>query len=463
MRTTTQRTTAPSLQSAAGRTPQSGGHSPLSRAPRVVAQRAELGAAFGRARLAPPGLPSVNRPVQRKILDASKEALTIPALHAELDRRGLRLTPEQLARLEGFATDDVTRTIDDAISEVTPGGGSLEPPAAAAAVADFGGFLRERGEHHVLVYGVENARESYRQSLPDLPTGFREKSLGQPVGVATTGYYTADRYSNYSWRDFTYDGKAEFSIFQPAYVEWLTRELGGNRSAIEARIRADLKAWTASVVDERDRAAVLEFQQQLLDHPSWSPLVTFFESGAHSAAKEGLRASTATEVAKAKFQSQTRRASKFGLLFMKTRGGAVAFLREVGSTFGELPADSSFTVNKGTSVNRPGGGAGTARVPITVSEERAAHRERRDFPGLVHFGGGRQVAPPWVADRENWGVHSVNRAHKYNVLAYQLGVDVTGKSLPEIKSVVEAALRRKYPTLSLSEARAVERSRRARL
>lgn len=371
-----------------------------------------------------------------------------PLLHVDID--GLMPGDDERKSPEN------KRSVAENVHRKSPASKALLKPSSQAA-STFSDHLHGAGEHRVLVYGTEDARTGYRETFKGLPEGFMGKQAKQPSGWATTGYFTADRYSNYAWRDFPFEKEANLSIFNPDYKAHLTAKHGRDREAITKDLRKDLEKWTDSLDQPSE---VKEFQRQLLDHPRYSPLVTFFESDEHVLRKEGM---VGGDAAKARFQLQTRRASKFGLEYMKTNEGSVAFIREV-KTVGEAPKDSSLVVHKAKTKSRPGDKeAAMSRVPITVSEELKAYREKADFDGLAHYVEGKRVDAPWKSDRDNWGKHGTLRAEKYGDLASGLGVKTTGKSLDEVKVLVEAALKDKHPRLSMSEAIAIERLPKSKL
>lgn len=352
---------------------------------------------------------------------------------------------------------------------------------------DFEGILKDKKgrkkEHHVLVYGTEDARmqqrgepadekkgiSAFAAASPNLPDGFKNKEKKQPFGYATTGFYTVDRYNNYSWRDFAH-GTLEpyFSIFNPLYLK---------DKLDEGEIRKDLEEFTEkqSYNLEEDRKEVLDYQKKLLNHPSYSPIKTLQESEKFVLEKEpvGDQKTTADEdkngvtpkkkeVAKSRFELQTRRACKFGLVYMANKKkdranmGEIAFLSSVhGNKANEQdkkePTDSSSILNKAKTTNRAGGGSSSERVPITTSEQRKLFRIRSGNIGIRFYDRyGKLIKAPWNKEGEGWNEYAHERRQKYEILAEKLKVSKKG-TLEKLKQRVTGALRIKYPGKSLSE------------
>ena len=321
--------------------------------------------------------------------------------------------------------------------------------------SDFEGILRDKPEkkkeHNVLVYGTEDSREKLRgEKGESLPTGFSDKGSDRPVGWATAGYYTVDRYNNYSWRDFAFHGESRFSIYNPDYV--LELERFTDKSSKKNKIKEDLKTWTGNVTPGEEKNEVKDYQDNLLSHSSYSPLTTFFEGEDFVKSKEG-----AGDIAKSKFQLQTRRASKFGLQYMKDKQGQIAFISWVDQKIG-LPANSDFVLNKTKSTNRPAGKTSGSRVPITVSEKRKLFRIRHGDSGINFYdGNGKLIKAPWNkgGDKRKWREYDERRRLKYqDLLENKLSVAPKSENIEDLKKQLREELDKipEYKELSLSEA-----------
>lgn len=350
---------------------------------------------------------------------------------------------------------------------------------------DFEGILEDKPgrkkEHHVLVYGTEDAREQQRGDgqhpaiSPNIPTGFKEKRKDQPSGWATKGFYTADRYNNYTWRDFPKNLSLSvcetkitpyFSIFNPLYLK---------DSPTDEKIKGDLVSFKDSQhYDNDDKNEVTEYQNKLLEHPSYSPIKTLRESKEFVKEKEPVGpqgdgdigiTKEEKEEAKSRFELQTRRACKFGLEYMaqkqKTRSdmGEIAFLSSVHGNQADgtnkvEPTDSKFILEKTKTGNRPGGGSSSERVPITTSEQRKLFRIRSGNIGIRFYdSGGKLIKAPWNRDginKDGWHQYECRRREKYERLAGRLGISKKG-TLDELKKRVAEELKKYYAGKTLSE------------
>lgn len=353
---------------------------------------------------------------------------------------------------------------------------------------DFEGILEDKPgrkkEHHVLVYGTEDAREQQRGDdqhpaiSPNIPTGFKEKQKEQPLGWATKGFYTVDRYNNYTWRDFPKKLCLSvcgtmitpyFSIFNPLYLK--------NRPT-DDQIKAHLAAFKDEqhYDNDNDSSEVTKYQDELLKHPSYSPIKTLRESKEFVKEKEPVGSQTLNqrdngiteeekEEAKSRFELQTRRACKFGLEYMaqkqKTRSemGEIAFLSSVHGNQADgankvEPTDSKFILEKTKTGNRPGGASSSERVPITTSEQRKLFRIRSGNIGIRFYDSdGKLIKAPWNRDginKDGWHQYECRRREKYERLAGRLGISKKG-TLDELKKRVAEELKKHYAGKTLSE------------
>jgi len=312
----------------------------------------------------------------------------------------------------------------------------------------FAGLLSGKTkEHHVLVYGTETARDAQRKKeAHDLPEGYIEREDTNPPNkaMATKGYFTTDRYNNYSWREFCPDGvDRAFSIYNPNY-----------HPRNKGEIIDDLKKWTKAHTPGDQLSEVEKYQDKLLEHPRYSPIVTYFESNnfVKEKAKKFKDEEVSEDLAKERFDLETVRACKFGLDYIKEKGGQIAFLFSVdGDT---NPASSENILEKRRFPRAQGK---PDRVPITTLEQRKLYRIRHNNTGINFFGhDGNAIKAPWNIkggdfDRHGWIKYEADQRIKYEKLAEKLAINKTGK-LEVLKKRVTDNLKERYSNLSPSEA-----------
>ena len=285
-----------------------------------------------------------------------------------------------------------------------------------------------------LVYGLEDeSREPLRNQYL-MPPGF-EKRVVIPSSISTVGPYTADNLNNVTWRGYRKRGKnPNLSIYNPKTSQSINEKLQRrmrSQSVIEKMqhhdpsvrkrkekfqrskqmriiVENELGQWREGLPRQYKKSVHDRFSKALLRHPRYSPSETFQEDDQEIMEREGMNS-----VGKAKFQSQTRRSSKFGLEFQRKQGKDVAFMLDFPS-FGKQSGDYGFQINKTKTGNRAGGGQSSARVPITTSELRKAYRDK-DAPGTqpTFFVGGKKVPAPWVQRSDQWAKYGRYRLNKY--------------------------------------------------
>lgn len=264
-----------------------------------------------------------------------------------------------------------------------------------------------------------------------------------PVNFATKGFYTVDKYNNYSWRDFEYNGKPSFSIFNPEY-----------KGKSDSDIRDDLKKWTSNLNynNEVDKSYVLDYQEKLLAHPSYSPILTYHESDEFIKERTGCKENTP----KGRFELQTRRACKFGLEYIsKKEDGKIAFLRSIDGE--NMPENDIAILNKEPTKDRANGRTSdTERVPITTSELLKAYRLNMNQNKIYFFDQeGKKIDAPWVKEQKEkksgkdentdkistWAQYNEKRKNKYIKLASDLNVEFSTDEINAIKEKVINKLR----------------------
>lgn len=259
----------------------------------------------------------------------------------------------------------------------------------------------------ILVYGLEDeSREPLRDKYK-MPSGF-EKRVIIPESIATVGPYTADHFNNVTWRGFTEkNGKPNLSIFN----ETTQKRIENSKSDFSKHkkdVEDVLSPWRDSLSKEFTTDKHDQFFKELMAHSRYSPAKTSMENGNEIKEREGDK-----NVGKAKFQSQTRKSSKFGLEFQRKNDQNVAFMLDYPS-FGSKPDNYDFQINKVKTGNRAGGLKSSERVPITTSEMRKAYRDK-DERGTqpTFFAGGKKVDAPWEQKKDDWGKYGTYRLKKY--------------------------------------------------
>lgn len=310
--------------------------------------------------------------------------------------------------------------------------------------------LDELFKRNALIYGLEdNAREPLRSKFIT-PDAFKKRVMPSG-GIGTIGAVTADHLNNATWRDYREDGGIlNNSIFNPATEERVTQEInrrGANtRGADRAAIKSILNEWRRALPDELRTPVHDEYFNRLLDHKRYSPVATRAEENLAVAQREGLNEAQAI---KARFQSQTRRASKFGLEFQRERNRPVAFMLDYPG-FGGKPESYEFQINKIRTGHRAGGGSGEMRVPITTSELRKAYRDS-DRKGRQpdFFIGGKAVLAPWETNSDEWDQYGKYRKEKYRAAFREAGLkppgNINGMSPNQAANALKDVWLNKFP------------------
>lgn len=269
-------------------------------------------------------------------------------------------------------------------------------------------------------HGREVLRETWVLPISDNKASTHSFSKSQDMRD-TKGLSTVDRYNNLTWREFPERGKNHFGPFG---------EHG--KDLPDDTLRARLNAFRMQESDEQNlslpqRSWVKKFQDDLLEHPSYSPFrtrrdVTQPQKAKELMEKEGLgppanASALQLEIAlqKTQFRSQTIRACKFGIEFGQLQGRSVQF---------ELGGMETANIGKGK-VGRfsssSNGSPGVQLRSITNAELRKAFRSDRSDESLRFYRDGKAVSAPWGqqgAESQAWKDYSEHRLQKYQKLGF---------------------------------------------